>query len=85
MNMNSFWGKSRILNSIKAEKGAERLMEKISNGSLAMDVLPNSYAKFSGELEEKDYISYCDFLKSANGKKVIHMLEEEDAGKCVEL
>lgn len=85
MNMDSFYGKTRILSSVAAEEGAKCLVEKLESGTLGMDVLPNKYASFSGELEEQDYISYCHFLKSSNGKKVLSMLEEEDAAEYVEL
>lgn len=85
MNMDGFYGKRRILCSIAAEEGAKHLMEKIENNELGMDVLPNQYAQFSGELEEQDYISYCRFLKSSNGEKVLKMLEEEDAAEYTEL
>ena len=30
------------------------------------------------ELEEKDFISYCEFMKSRNGRVVLEMLDEED-------
>ncbi len=85
MNMSSFFGNTKILGSVEAESGAKRLIEKIENRDLAMDVLPNRYARFSGKLEEQDYVSYCRFLESSNGKKVMKMLEEEDARDFVEL
>lgn len=85
MNMNSFFGDVKILCSIEAEAGAKRLLKKIKNGDLGMDILLNRYPRFSGELEEKDYVSYRRFLESSNGKKVLRILEEEDAGNYVEL
>ena len=85
MNMDTFFGNARLLNSVKAEEGAKHLIEKIEKGTLEMDVLPNRYARFSGELEEKDYVSYCRFLESSNGKKILDMLEEEDARRFIEL
>ncbi|MCM1498534.1 MAG: hypothetical protein NC124_08715 [Clostridium sp.] len=85
MSMNVFLGTSKLLCSAEAEAGAKRLVERIQSGDLAMDVLPNNYEKFSGDLEEKDYVSYCGFLKSSNGRKVINILEEEDARNTVEL
>lgn len=85
MNMNSFFGNTKILNSAEAEAGAKRLIRKIENEELKMDILPNRYVRFSGELEEKDYISYCNFLKSDNGRKILRMLEENDARNYVEL
>lgn len=83
--MKNFFEDRQILCSVEAEKGAKRLIEKIENAALQMDILPNKYERFSGELEEKDYISYCRFLESSNGKKVLDMLEVEDAADFVEL
>lgn len=83
--MKNFWGKNRIVNSVKASEGARRLLEKVHNGSLNMEVLPNNYGRFTGDLEENNYISFCQFLKSSNGKKVLTMLEEADAGRNIEL
>lgn len=85
MNMESFYGKPKILSSAAAQEGAKRLIDKLKSSALQMDVLPNQYAQFSGELEEQDYISYCRFLESSNGEKVLRMLEEEDAAGYVEL
>lgn len=79
------FAEAKILHSVKAEQGAERLLEKIESEEMAMEVLANASEQFSGEREEKDYISYCQFLESVNGKKVLQMLEEEDARECVEL
>lgn len=78
-------GRSKMLSSVEAEKGAIRLLKRIEEGTLTMEVLPNNYVQFTGELEEKDYISYCSFLNSANGKLVIQMLEEADAGEFIKL
>lgn len=85
MKMDTFYGNIKLLCSKEAEDGAERLIEKIENGNLGMDILPNRYEKFSGELEEKDYIAYCRFMESSNGRKVLEMLEVEDAGIPIEL
>lgn len=85
MKMDSFWGREKILCSVQAEEGAARLIENIQNRTLSMDILPNRYARFSGELEQEDYVSYCRFLESMNGQKVLDMLEEEDAGEYIEL
>lgn len=76
------FAEAKILHSVKAEQGAERLLAKIESEEMAMEVLANASIQFSGEIEEKDYVSYCTFLESANGKKVLQMLEEEDAGEC---
>lgn len=79
------FAEAKLLNSVKAEQGAARLLEKIDNVEMVMEVLPNTSEQYSGEHEERNYVSYCRFLNSANGKKVLHMLEAEDAGKCVKL
>ena len=83
--MKNFWGKNRIVNSVKAVEGSQHLLEKVHDGALVMEVLPNNYGRFTGDLEENNYISFCQFLKSSNGKKVLTMLEEADAGRTVEL
>lgn len=85
MKTDAFWGNSKIMCSAKAEEGAARLIEHVQNHTLPMDILPNRYDRFSGELEQEDYVSYCRFLESMNGQKVLNMLEEEDAGEYVEL
>lgn len=85
MKMDSFWENRKIMCSARAEEGAARLIENIRNWTLPMDILPNRYDKFSGELEQEDYVSYCRFLESLNGQKILNMLEEEDAGEYVEL
>lgn len=78
MEMTKFFEANKVLNSIRAVEGAERLKEKIDSNNLMMDILPNSYEKFSGTLETKDYVSYCEFLKSHNGRLVLDMLEEDN-------
>lgn len=85
MKMETFWGNSKIMCSAKAEEGAVRLIEHVQDRTLPMDILPNRYDKFSGKLEQEDYVSYCRFLESMNGRKILDMLEEEDAGEFVEL
>lgn len=89
MNLNvdhkSLFAEARVLNSVKAEQGALRLLELIESEKIFMEVLPSENEQFSGEREERDYVSYCQFLESVNGKKVIQMLEEEDAKERFEL
>ncbi len=85
MKMENFFGNTKLLCSDKAESGAKRLIENLENDTLRMDILPNRYERFSGQLEEADYVSYCRFLKSSNGKKILNMLEVEDAGDFVKL
>lgn len=38
MIMNNFPAKNKVLNSVKAEEGAFRLLEKIDSGELSMDL-----------------------------------------------
>lgn len=78
MYMNSYFGTKRLLRSERAEQGAVNLLKRLREGELQMDILPNTYEKFNGELEEQDYVSYCSFLPSHNGRLVLDMLEEED-------
>lgn len=85
MNKKNYYGKTGVLHSLKAEEGASQLFEKIENGTLKLDILPNQYARFTGELEENDYVTYGRFLQSVNGQKVLKMLEEENAESFVEL
>ncbi len=77
--------KQKWKHSPLAERGAEQLVKRIESGDMGMEVMPNSFAQFTGELEEKDYISYCKFLNSENGQKVLRMLEESDEGELLEL
>ncbi len=67
---------SDFLHSIKAHDGAERLEQKLNDGSLKLDILPNSYKQYNGELERENYVSFCAFLKSRNGRNVLAMLDE---------
>ena len=85
MKMNSFYAKKGIMHSPKAEEGARLMFENIENDNLKMDILPNQYARFTGELEEADYITYGRFLQSVNGQRVLKMLEEENAGNFTKL
>ena len=64
------------MHSEVARDGAERLQQKLDNGSLMMEILPNSYEQYNGDLELQNYASFCTFLKSRNGRKVLAMLEE---------
>ena len=84
MGMLSFIDVNKVLNSVEANEGADRLKHKIESGELVMDILPNSYEQFSGQLEANDYVEYCNFLKSHNGRIVLDMLEENDDRTYVE-
>lgn len=75
--LNSY-GSKRLLCSAEGEAGAVRLLEKLRSGALELEIHPNMYPRYTGELEERDYLSYCKFLSSVNGKKVLDRLEEQD-------
>lgn len=66
-----------IIHSVNADAGAKRLIEKLEKGTLKLDILPNSYEQYDGELEQKDFISFCEFIKSRNGRIVLKMLDED--------
>lgn len=78
MLMDSFFGSSSLLKSEAATSGAESFIEDIRSDKLRMDILPNSYEQYNGQLEEENYISFCNFIKSRNGKMIIAMLDAED-------
>ena len=71
--------KEGMIHSEEASAGADRFVEDMRSGKLRMELLPNTYGRFSGELEESDYVSFCEFLKSRNGVNVLEMLDAEDS------
>ena len=74
-----------LLSSAEAEDGATRLLDKIHDGRLGLPVLPNSYTKYAGKQEEEDYKSYCRFLSSSNGRKLLQRMEAQDDRKNAEI
>lgn len=81
----SYYKLSKLTSSVQGEDGADRLLERLRSGQLRMDVLPNSYPRFTGQLEEEDYIAYCRYLESLNGKKLFDRLEKADGKNHIEL
>lgn len=75
----------RLLTSPRGESGADHLLARLSSGALQMDILPNSYPRYTGQLEEEDYLSYSRFLRAANGQRLLAKLEENDGNKYGEL
>lgn len=69
-------GLGGLLVSEEAERSADELVEKIHMGDIRMEILPNTYQVYSGELEEENYLSFCRFLKSHNGQAVIQRIEQ---------
>lgn len=76
---------SRFLTSQRGETGADRLLARLNSGALQMDILPNSYPRYTGQLEEEDYVLYSRFLRAVNGLKLLAKLEEHDGNKCAKL
>lgn len=71
-------GEDRNPLSEEAEIGAEDLMRRIEAQEMRLEILPNNYTQFTGDLEERDFLSFSQFVHSVYGKRVIKMLEEED-------
>lgn len=76
---------SRLLTSQRGESGADHLLARLSSGALQMDILPNNYPRYTGQLEEEDYLSYGRFLRAMNGQKILAKLEEQDGSEYSEL
>lgn len=81
----SFYKIAKLPSSVRGEHGADHLLERLRNGQLRMDVLPNSYPRFTGQLEEEDYIAYCRYIESLNGRKLFDRLEKADGKDYAEL
>ena len=77
MDMNSYFN-SNVAVSEEAKIAAEKLIKSLQDGEIKIEILPNSYVPFSGAMEEQDYLSYCKFLKTKTGQKVLSLLEQED-------
>ena len=60
--------------SKNAQDGAERLIAKLENQELKMDSIPNSMERYD---EQKDYVSFCRFLKSRNGRIVSDSIDKK--------
>lgn len=85
MKLITSYNAKKLLCSAESEAGAIRLLEKLRNGELEKEVRPNDYPRYTGELEENDYLSYCRFLGSINGKRVLSRLEAQDGRDYIEL
>lgn len=85
IDLTDLFGKTKVLNSMEAERGAARLLQRISNQDIGMEVLPGGSTQFTGEEEEKDYLSYCCFLNSYTGQQILALLEDDDERKRIEL
>lgn len=76
---------SRLLTSQRGEVGADHLLARLISGALQMDILPNNYPRYTGQLEEEDYLSYSRFLRAKNGQKLLAKLEEHDGSEHTKL
>lgn len=75
MDLRSYYN-TRICISKSAELGAVDLIHKIKDNTINIDILPNKYQDFTGQLETSDYLSFCKFLESRRGKKILDLMEE---------
>jgi len=80
MNLKSFY-QNRIYTSENAKQGARELIYKMKNNILELEVLPNSFDDYTGELETENYLSFCQFVDSRKGKLVLSKLN--DGGDCI--
>ena len=81
----SFYKLAKFTSSVQGEGGGDHLLDRLRSEQLLMDVLPNSYPRFSGQFEEEDYFAYCRFLESVNGQKLFDRLEKADGRNYAEL
>lgn len=75
MNLTSFYT-NRVCISEEAKKGGRELVFKMKNNLDVLDTLPNSYENYTGKLEVENYLSFCDFLNSRRGKKIMQLLKD---------
>lgn len=75
------FGEKRLVLSEGAVKGGENLLVRIQSEDLRMEILPNNYSQFTGELEERNFLSFTRFVNSVYGKRLIKHLEEQDEGE----
>ena len=75
MDLTSFYT-SRVCISDKAKKGGKELVFKMKNNLDELETLPNSYENYTGKLEVENYFSFCDFLATRRGKKILQLLKD---------
>lgn len=75
--MNLKLNNSRNVNiSSSVQKDSEQLVDIMKNNYIAMDTLPNSYENFTGRLELDNFLSFCQFLESRQGKIILEMVDD---------
>lgn len=62
--------------SYAVQQDAEQFVYKMKNNYITMDTLPNSYENFTGRLELDDFLSFCNFLESRQGKTILEMVDD---------
>lgn len=75
MNLKQYYLK-KVNVSTTVQRDSERLIEKMRNNDVDMDVLPNTYRDFTGQLEVDDYLSFSQFLDSRRGGLILELSEE---------
>ena len=75
MNLKSYYNRNVIISCV-AQKDAERLIDKMRNNYITMDILPNSYENFTGRLELDDFLSFCQFLETRQGRIILEFMED---------
>lgn len=75
MNLKPYYNRNVNI-SYEVQKAAEQLVDKMKNNDIKMDKLPNSYQDFTGRLELDDFLSFCQFLESRQGKTILEMVDD---------
>lgn len=75
MNLKQYYLK-KVNVSTAVQRDSENLIEKMRNNDVDMDVLPNTYGDFTGQLEVDDYLSFSQFLDSRRGGLILELSEE---------
>lgn len=75
MNLKRYYNRNVNI-SYAVQKDAEQLIDKMKNNYITMDTLPNSYENFTGPLELDDFLSFCQFLESRQGKIILELVDD---------
>ena len=75
MNLKHYYNRNVNI-SYEVQKDAEQLVDRMKNNYVIMDTLPNSYENYTGRLELEDFLSFCQFLESRQGKKVLELVDD---------
>lgn len=75
MNLKQYYTRNVNI-SHAVQRDAEQLIDKMKNNYIEMETLPNSYENFTGRLELEDFLSFCQFLESRQGKTILELVED---------